>query len=210
MRTLIAVPCMDKLDTAFVQCLLKLQMDEDDGVVFMASSLIYDSRNQLARQAQVEGYDYIFWLDSDMIFEPDVLVRLKEAIKDKDIVCGKYYGRRAPFRPIIYSRVEYEECELGVIPVSENYYNSPKEGMFEIEGCGFGCVLMKTAVATDVQSKYGLPFSPLAGFGEDLSFCYKARKAGYKIYCEPAIKLGHIAQITITEEYSELWGENNG
>ena len=41
---------------------------------------------------------------------------------------------------------------------------------------------------------------PTAGFGEDLSFCMRARDAGVQIYCDSSIKLGHVGYKTYTEE----------
>jgi hypothetical protein len=36
--------------------------------------------------------------------------------------------------------------------------------------------------------------------GEDVNFYLKARKAGYKVFVDCDIKIGHLAYMTITEE----------
>ena len=38
------------------------------------------------------------------------------------------------------------------------------------------------------------------GFGEDMTFCQDAKKAGARIFVDTSIKVGHIGEITITEE----------
>ena len=35
-------------------------------------------------------------------------------------------------------------------------------------------------------------FTPLPHFGEDLSFCIRARECGYEICCDPTIRIGHV------------------
>ena len=43
-------------------------------------------------------------------------------------------------------------------------------------------------------------FAPIPGYGEDVSFCLRARKAGFRLWCDSRIKIGHIASTTVTEE----------
>ena len=61
--------------------------------------------------------------------------------------------------------------------------------LFEIAGSGFGAVMMTTDL---IRRCGGQPFFPVAGFGEDFSFCLRAREAGAKLYCDGRIKLDHI------------------
>lgn len=67
---------------------------------------------------------------------------------------------------------------------------------FEIAGCGFGAVMMTVDLLRTVKEQFGLPFSPAAGFGEDLSFCLRVTETGAKILCDPSITLGHVGQYT--------------
>ena len=36
-------------------------------------------------------------------------------------------------------------------------------------------------------------------FGEDISFCIRARELGYKLICDPRIKVSHIGRSVINE-----------
>lgn len=210
MKTLIAIPCMDKLDTSFVESLIRLQ-GSDYGVKFAASSLIYDARNKLGAVADANGAEYIFWLDSDMTFEPDTLVRMFKSLGDKDFITGLYFNRRPPHRPTIFKKAGFKQGEgREIIPIAEHYLDYPKNEIFEIEACGFGCVLMKTEMCLKVLEEQGLPFSPILGFGEDISFCIKARECGYKLYCDSSIKCGHTAHIIINEDTFEGWRNKDG
>lgn len=52
------------------------------------------SRNEMARVALDGGYDYLLWLDSDMTFPHDTLIRLLE--HQKEVVCARYLRRVPP------------------------------------------------------------------------------------------------------------------
>ena len=75
MRTLIAIPCLDTVCTEFLSSILNLQCVGDVGFKITQATLIYEARNLLSQQAVREGYDRIMWLDSDMVFHPDVMAR---------------------------------------------------------------------------------------------------------------------------------------
>ena len=184
------------MDTVFVKSLVGLNLVGNVSFHFMSSSLVYKSRNDLAEAAVKAGSDFVLWLDSDMVFPASTLERLLMDLEDKDIVCGLFHMRRPPFRPALFKKLRQ-----GVTPAdneSEEYDDHPETEMFEVEGCGFACVLMKTQVLKDIIDKYGDAFSPLPGYGEDLSACIRARGCGYKIYCDPRLEIGHRAETIVT------------
>lgn len=201
MNTLIAVPCMDQVPAQFAQCLSMLEKVDACAVSFNVGSLIYSSRNDLAVRAIKMGADYVFWLDSDMVFSPDVLKRMF-ANKDKgDIITGVYYRRVPPFSPVLYEKLDFNEKD----ECSWKEYEEVPEGVFEVAACGFGCVLLPTDIFIDVQSRFGAMFNPIGGTGEDLSFCWRARQLGFKIVCDSTIPLGHVGHHTITRDYYEAY-----
>lgn len=196
MKVLIAVPCMDTVPSLFCQSLAVLNKTEECAIAFQMGSLIYTSRNNLAAMALKNEVDYVLWLDSDMIFPSDVLKKLLEDRNKGDIITGIYYRRVAPFKPVLYSKLSIDDkgCQWEGI---EEY---PDE-CFEVEGCGFGCVLTPTSVFLDVTAKFGDMFAPINGVGEDLSFCWRARECGYKIIADPDIQLGHVGHYVIDKTF---------
>lgn len=201
MNTLIAVPCMDQVPAPFAQALAMLTKVDACAVSFNIGSLIYASRDELAKRAIEMGADYVFWLDSDMTFSPDILERMF-ANKDKgDIITGLYFRRVPPFTPVLFNKLEIDE-ELRC--TWEEPTELPDEP-FEVAGCGFGCVLMPTDIFIDVQNRYSAMFSPIGGTGEDLSFCWRARQLGFKIICDPSIQLGHVGHHVITREFFDAY-----
>lgn len=202
MKTLVALPCMDMVHTIFMKSLLSMDRIGTCGFAFSCSSLIYDARNQLAKQAVTEGYDRVLWLDSDMDFSPDLLKRLSDRMDEgREFVTGLYFKRKAPVKPVIYKELGYiKNDDKGVTPVAVCYEDYPKDDIFTIAGCGFGGVLVTTDLISRVGDKYGLPFSPIMGFGEDLSFCTRVSDLGVEMFCDSSIKMGHVGLGTITEE----------
>lgn len=203
-KILIAVPCMDMVSARFAQSLATLRKVGQCTVSFLIGSLVYDSRNKLAGLAMQMEADYIMWFDSDMVFRPDTLERMMDVMDknpDIEILSGLYVRRGAPFTPVVFSKLEVNEHgELEWDDVA----NIPDEP-FEVAGCGFGCVLMKTDCLYDIAGMEdgGMWFTPIAGAGEDCAFCIRARKCGYKIYCDPSIDLGHMAYAPVTRDFYE-------
>ena len=201
-KVMLALPMMDMVHTSFMTSLLNLRRVYHTQCGVAQSSLIYDARNNLAMQAIDGGYDYVLWLDSDMQFDSTLMERLVKHLDDgKDFISGLYMKRTIPTGPVIYKRVEFEQTDTGVFkPVVEPYEDYPRDSVFEIQGAGFGAVMLRTDALKRVVDKYGLPFSPYLGLGEDLSFCYRLRQLGIQMWCDSSIKLMHIGQIGYTED----------
>lgn len=203
MKTLIALPCMDMVHTVFMKSLMGMNRVGQTGFAFSCSSLVYDARNTLAKQAVIEGYDRVLWLDSDMDFEPDLLEKLSADMDEgRELVSGLYFKRKAPIKPVIYKSLGYykNEDESGVTPVAVSYEDYPKDSIFPIAACGFGGCLVSTDLIKRVGDKFGLPFSPIMGFGEDLSFCSRVTDLGVEMFCDSRVKMGHVGLGSITEE----------
>ena len=199
MRTLIAVPCMDQVAAPFAQNLAQMQKNGEVYISFLIGSLIYESRNNLAKQAMQAKADYIMWLDSDMTFAPDTMTRLQKHMENGlDIVTGIYFRRRPPFTPTLFK--ELRRTDDPNVAEHANFDDYPSDSLFEIAGCGFGCVMTRVSVLEDVMLNYQDWFGPVCGLGEDLSFCLRARELGYKIYCDSSIKCGHIGQLVVDED----------
>jgi len=203
MKTMIAVPCMDTVQTEFCQSLCNMKHIGATRFAFMSSSLIYKSRTDLALMALAEKADFILWLDSDMVFPPELLADLMADMEGRDMVAGICHMRRPPYTPVLY-----EKLRQGLTPQdneSAKLIDYPRDGLFRVEGCGFGCVLMRTEIVESVVDKYHALFDPLPGYGEDLSFCIRARGCGYEIWADPKIQVGHKGSTIITNETFEAY-----
>ena len=202
MRTMIAVPCMDMVHTLFFTSMLKLKKPEGTEVAVSSSSLIYDARHVLAHKAIKDGFDRVLWLDSDMHFEPDLLERLAADLdQGMEFVTALYFTRKNPVRPCVYEICHNVPNAHGKMEPTAKSFKEIPNGLFEIEGCGFGADMM----TVDLIRRTGeLPFFPKGGYGEDFTFCRKARDAGAKLYCDGRIKVDHVGVSLINET---TWNE---
>ncbi len=203
MKILIAVPCMDQVPAPFCQSLAQLQKTGDCVLAMQSGSLIYTSRNALATQAIQMNADYVFWLDSDMVFKPDTLVRMMDALQknDIDILTGLYFRRVPPYTPVLYNVLDIEGVKADF-----SEFDQIPDKLFEVGACGFGCVLMKTDVFFDVQGKFGNMFAPIGNNGEDVAFCWRARECGYKVICDPSVICGHVGYSVVDDQFFKAFG----
>jgi len=199
MRLLIGIPTLDYVNVEFMNCLMKLIMKlKDNGVQFdveiNSGTLVYLARERIAHKAINEHYTHVLWLDSDMVFNPDILDDLMFC--GKDFVTGIYHARRKGYASVIFKSIEINSIER-----FEEYPNET----FQIAGCGFGCVLTSVEMLSSVCLHFGTCFTPLPSLGEDIAFCKRAKDLGYKLWCEPSVICGHIGHITIYPEDHEAW-----
>ena len=197
---------MDQVPAPFCQSLAQLQKVGDCVLSMKTGSLIYTSRNSLATTAIQSEADFVFWLDSDMVFKPDTLVRMMDTLKknDLDILTGLYFRRVPPYSPVLFDKLDIEG-----VKADYSEYSKIPDDLFEVGACGFGCVLMKTDVFFDVQSKFGNMFAPIGNNGEDVAFCWRARQCGYKVFCDPSVICGHVGYSVVDDQFFKAFSEKS-
>jgi GT2 family glycosyltransferase len=158
-------------------------------------SLVYTAREEAAKTFLEGDYDALLFVDSDMVVPVDLLTKLIEA--DKDIVSALAFKRVPGYEPCIFKECNEQDAKF--------YLDYPK-GLVEIEGVGMACTLIKRKVFETVQEPWFFPHKIL---GEDLSFCVRARAAGFRIYADTELICGHCNVETITNLHYEKWKENN-
>lgn len=192
-RLLIAIPCMDYLHADFVKSLVRLvghlqREGISHTVEIMAGTLVYFARNKLACNAINSGYTHILFIDSDMVFDENIVETLMFC--GKDFVCGAFQARRPPYGSCIYK-------SLKPLEKVKDYGMEP----FRVAGCGMAMTMISTEILREVQRKYGNCFDPEniqgTAFGEDLAFCWRAGSIGAEIWCEPTARVGHMAHVPI-------------
>lgn len=192
MKLLIAIPCGDLVRYEFTESLARLlqhlsELNVYYTVKFIAGSLIYSARDQLSIAAINDGYTHILWLDSDMQFAPGIFDLLYA--EKKPFVTAVYRSRRSPYAICLF---DIEHPSDRVIKLPDN--------TFEIAACGFGCVLMETAVAEEIKRNFGVMFCPMPDSGEDIAFCKRYRQLGGKIYAVPDARANHISYVPLRVE----------
>ncbi len=160
---------------------------------------IVSNRNKIIDFFLKNDYDYLFFLDSDVIIPPDALSRLVN--HKKECIGGLYLGiiknphnGEMEIYPIIYGMTSSPE-ELKTIPIID----VPDDKIMELGAIGFGCTLFNR----DYWEKVKIIFFPKSS--EDVPTCYSAReKFNIKTYVDTSIKCIHIPKPDIRLDYKDI------
>lgn len=167
------------------------------------SSLIPRLRNSIADVAIKMEATHLLFVDSDMVFEDDALLRLLAL--DRDVVGGLAVSRAAPYVPCVKKK-----DKDGVWMI----YQGLEDGRFrsDCDGVGTGFLLIKMGVFKALEKPY-FCMPPLGDefMGEDMYFCDKAKKAGYDICVDPSLIIGHIGDHTyVMQDYLDYKDARDG
>ena len=196
MKLLLAIPTLENVPVEFLTSLIHLvEHLKDEGTDFSvrmeSNTLVYFAREELVRYALVHKFTHVLWLDSDMVFTPELVEDLM--FSGKKIVTGIAHSRRPPYSSCIFTEI----C-----PGVQKWKGEYPKATFEIAACGMACCLMSTEVLSAVHDKFGMAFQPTPAYGEDVAFCWRASQLGYKIWAEPGVRVGHVGRRVI---YPEDW-----
>jgi len=167
---------------------------------------VTQARNELAAEAikawKDEKVTHVWWVDDDMMLPKGCLEKLLS--HDKPVVSGLYYGR--DLRPIAY--------ELDPFRIMEREEVQPS-GLQEVDGTGFGCVLMQVDVLNAMVMNYGpcLFQTPVrrdegkkstGEVGEDVFFCELLKDMGVPVYVDCDLVVPHIGMMGINRVLAEV------
>ena len=142
-------------------------------------------------------YDYIMWIDSDMVFTPEDLFKLIE--HDKDVVSGMYKMSD----DVNYATVEnmdekYFEEWMYYQFMQDKDIEAKKGKLFKVDYTGMGWMLVRKGVIEKMKYPYFYPRKQVwkqHGWEEfvwdDVEFCLRARENGHDIWIDPKIRIGH-------------------
>src|SRR6188474_1053743 len=162
---------------------------------FVLDKPIAEARNEIVEYALMQGANYIYWLDDDVVAPPDAF--LKMFMQQKDIINGVYWSKSNPPMPLMFrNHLEgpYLDWHVG--------------DLIEVDAAGNGLTLVKTDVYRKLSEEIGGPWysteytsfkqggASAANNTEDLYFYWKARRAGYKVWVDTSIQAFHFEKNT--------------
>lgn len=145
------------------------------------------------------SYKKIFWIDSDIEWEPDDFMRIYDS--EMDIVSGVYMTH-----PNGTVAVNLTDPEGRPTKVNKSDFLLRWDPV-EVGGVGFGFVAMKHGVFESMKRPWfkirevyweenGFPVN----MGEDYSWCEGAKEAGYKIWVDSLVKVKHHKEVIYVVE----------
>jgi len=169
------------------------------------SSLVTHARNLLTCGFLNSNFDYMLFVDADVEFKPEAVLRM--LVPEKDIICTPYRVKEDPnsmkyavkfkdpdnIKILPWDLTELEEGPAGLMLVHRRVFEKlmTKHPELKIEfnddtrkkmNAEIGA--MEDAIARYMYNFWDTSFSLKTGEwkGEDLSFCSLARGAGFRIY----------------------------
>jgi glycosyltransferase involved in cell wall biosynthesis len=191
-RILIAVPTARYIEPATFKAIYdqKISKDYEVNFQYFYGYNVDQVRNLIASWA-VNGYDYLWAVDSDISFASDTLQRLID--HDRDVVSA-VYRQRIPGQTVVEL---YRNNDRGGV-TNINWNEIKGQGLVEIQACGFGCVLIKSEVLKSIgypQFQYHSALDHNDTVSEDVDFCRKATNKGFRIWADTNILCDHHGSI---------------
>lgn len=161
-------------------------------------------RNALVDVAKKLGCTHLWMADTDQVYPQDTLIKLLS--HDLDVVAAKVHRRYPPYDPLLlrgeihnYKTVPEDEWKQG--------------GLIEVDATGCGSILYKMEVFKKIEHPwFQFKLEDPDPIGEDVFFCSKLKEAGYGIFVDCDIRVGHMGLNIITEEsyWAYKWSQPSG
>ena len=218
-KIVITMPTGGSIHTDTVKSLLTLQSylssaGIQHGFSFSTSSFLPHGRAQVCGATMEAGehqwpyrdesITHIMMIDSDIVFSPSDFMMLLEA--NVPVAAGAY-----PYSTEVHSPHPHKRIVAGTW--DETYFRqnltfpchtissmreaSPDGSLIEVDWLGLGFTLVETRVMRDIpypwfeSEKIVIP--PLTDTtSEDVGWCRKVKRAGYKLLLHPGVILGHL------------------
>lgn len=203
----IAMPTHRDLPPHTVISLLKTQRALDQNnilaevLIHPGVSVVDVARSMCVHRFLATKATKMFWIDSDIVWEPDAFMRLLALTSIVDIACGAYPAKEEPLR--------FHLGTAGRVPMNDY-------GCVPCRGGGLGFTVVNRNVIERLAAKAPSINYPHASFPggvnirhlfhcgdwqgefvtEDVMFFREAEEQGFKAWCDPRIILGHVGTKT--------------
>lgn len=191
-------------------------------LAMQASANLSGPRNEVVKQFLEYGKaDWLWFVDTDMVFAPDTLERLLEhADPVKAPIVGGlcFTTNQGQLSPTLYGLTGDEED-----PTVIRFNEWPPDAMFQVAATGTGCLLIHKTVF-ERMIDFVNPGTGKKGFNaafpwfqetthndqpvsEDITFCWRAGILNIPVHVNTGIHIGHVKEHQLTldlylEQYS--------
>ena len=208
MKIAVLTPCYSgSVNMAFCLSLLETIMRvKKSECVFLTNtnnSILPAARNTLVAKAMAWGADKIVFIDDDISWKSDDFQKL--VLAPERVVAGVYAKKKqtegqatsfavsalpAGFEPDHRGLVEVDGAATGFIRIDREVFEALKSDCVKLHDDSLDADSVKHLhewfAFARVQREKGMMLE-----GEDYNFCRKARAAGFRVFVDPSIHLGH-------------------
>lgn len=159
--------------------------------------------------------DWLWWVDTDMGFQPDTVDRLFDAadaverpvmgalcFANREVDNDGMGGRRALAAPVIMHWT-HDGDEAGF----DTQWDYPRDTVVRCNGVGSACILVHRSVFERVQERFGAAWysrsvNPSTGelISEDLSFCARMMALDIPVHVHTGVPTTHAKRFWLAEE----------
>ncbi len=191
--------------------LTKRGIEFTDGTV-VGDALVSRARSMVASQFLRSDADVMMSIDSDIWFRPQDAIKLCEEAMSHDLIAALYMTRNLATQPAVMlpedtdvvfadnsTPVEAPFVSTGFMAAHRRVFEKlskdlplcHKDWTNHGQDTSFWPFYMPMPIEWGGETMYG---------SEDWSFCHRAREAGFGIWLDPSIRLGHMGQVMFTLE----------
>lgn len=209
-KVLLATPHGHEVSARWVKSLLALIAHDirnhgrivDGGNYLLNSSgaNVTNARNEIVRTfLDVTDHDWLWFVDTDMTFDPDILDRLIESAHptERPVMGALCFSLQDGWRACPTTYLIRDDGNIGRTMTYEGRMRCLT---------GSGCLLIHRSVLEGMRDKYPAPYEWFQETrvgdkpaGEDLTFCIRAEAAGYPVHVDTTIKCGHEKPFIVDE-----------
>jgi len=217
----IAMPCYDTVKINTMISMLKLIKEiTKAGMNFelntMKSPYVAYARNILSSRFMNRKEDYLLFIDADLEFEPECVIKM--LLAQKDIICTPYRAKTNDPEYVRYTVNLPDPKNVDVVNGVTDILNGPA-GMMLIKRSVFEKII-KDHPELEIKQDPGVQtfpedikvynffhcnFNDHRWTGEDMSFCDLARSAGFKIYANIDSPLIHHGSYGYKGTYKDIF-----
>jgi hypothetical protein len=171
--------------------------------ILVPGPYIHENRNHLVQEFLEAGRDWLFMVDNDMVFEPRDVWSLFAVAEEKGpgIFGGPYLDETGE---VVVAGVWDDKVDHVYRPLRHVPTEPKQVGMV-----GAGFTLIHREVFVEVGSDHWYSSIRPDG-GEDVSFCWRAREAGYSPWLVPQSQPGHFKSFLLyaSANMRNLYGDD--
>ena len=170
-------------------------------------------KNEMIEYAKANGYEYIFFIDSDLLIHPDTIQQL--IASKKDIISEIFWTKWTPESielPQVWQTDQYDffSSEFKKADEQTKQLESlrfikklKKPGIYKVGGLGACTLISSNALQKGVSFEriYNLSL-----WGEDRHFCVRAAALGFELFVDthyPALHLYRLEDLQRVDAYKE-------
>ena len=183
----------------FSECYASLvNLHRPDRTIFLQcrGMSIANNWNVIGKEFLRSPAEWLFLVNDDHVYPEETLIKL--LADDKDIITGLYLSRSFPYMPLLFDHIDAEGL------IHQRFLYDHEQGVIPIKACGDGALLIKRKVLETIP----FPWWELGTIesdkcSHDVTFSKKVMTAGFQMYCDLDVQVGHHTVVTVMPQRTE-------